>query len=320
MQQVWIIAPQCINSTLVEVDETDEGEFDDIKENAKLKRSSGQVVKKATKSEKRERAMHHLFARNATEWLTVREFDDTKSCIDALKEENREIWVTDLSQVATCLTEEGIRTHLKARGIRSYEGKLIPQKVAIVFGTEAVGCTAEMLNAADLRVYLPLRGFADSLNLSVATALVVHQMFILDATLVGAMTEEERKDLRRVWYPKLASQRLLSSRQKKDLAKLKSFLKACEGVDRKVSAGKVIDDFEAEKWNKMKAKKAELDVIENMIAEKSRRAVEDLVENPPLPITDMRRADQHRICYVGSKPKKCMVKCGLECQPLQIFL
>jgi tRNA G18 (ribose-2'-O)-methylase SpoU len=63
-------------------------------------------------------------------------------------------------------------------------GNIIPEKVAIVFGTEAVGCTNEMLNAADLRVYLPLRGFADSLNLSVATALVVHQMFILDPSLI----------------------------------------------------------------------------------------------------------------------------------------
>ena len=33
----------------------------------------------------------------------------------------------------------------------------------------------ELLQAADERVYLPLRGFADSLNLSVAAALVLHQ-------------------------------------------------------------------------------------------------------------------------------------------------
>lgn len=88
------------------------------------------------------------------------------------------IWATDLGQAATCLTEEDLQA--EANG-----GSLVPQKVAIVFGTEAVGCTTEMLDAADLRVYLPLRGFADSLNLSVATALVVHQMFVLDPTLVG---------------------------------------------------------------------------------------------------------------------------------------
>ena len=54
-------------------------------------------------------------------------------------------------------------------------GLRVPEKLAIAFGTESVGCTEELLQAADLRVYLPLRGFADSLNLSVAAALVLHQ-------------------------------------------------------------------------------------------------------------------------------------------------
>jgi tRNA G18 (ribose-2'-O)-methylase SpoU len=52
---------------------------------------------------------------------------------------------------------------------------MVPEKLAIAFGTESVGCTEELLQAADARVYLPLRGFADSLNLSVAAALVLHQ-------------------------------------------------------------------------------------------------------------------------------------------------
>jgi len=57
---------------------------------------------------------------------------------------------------------------------------------------EAVGCSQYMLDQADLRVYLPLRGFADSLNLSVATALILHHLFVMDPTLVGAITEEEK--------------------------------------------------------------------------------------------------------------------------------
>ena len=42
-----------------------------------------------------------------------------------------------------------------------------------------------MLSAAELRVYLPLRGFADSLNLSVAAALVIHELFHLCPEAVG---------------------------------------------------------------------------------------------------------------------------------------
>ncbi|EED93527.1 rRNA methyltransferase, partial [Thalassiosira pseudonana CCMP1335] len=222
----------------------------------------------------------------ATEWLTVHEFDDTKECIETLRSENREIWVTDLSQVASCLTEEGI------------------QKVAIVFGTEAVGCTAEMLNAADLRVYLPLRGFADSLNLSVATALVVHQMFVLDPTLAGGMSEDERRELRRSWYAKLASQRLLSSRQKKNKAKLQAAISACETIARKIAAGEQVNEEEYDKWNKMQTKKTELEAIDTKMALDAAKAVEGLVDNPPAPITDMRRADEHRTCFVGKNTKK----------------
>jgi len=305
VQHVYIIAPQCIQSTL-EISAPNEEKLDKEKEgeNTKLKRSSGQVVKRATESEKKDRAMHHLFARKATEWLTVTEFDNTKSCIQALKEEGRHIWVTDLSQVATCLTEDGIRAHLNSNGLSSFGGKLIPEKVAIVFGTEAVGCTKEMLDSASVRVYLPLRGFADSLNLSVATALVVHQMFTLDPSLVGAMSEEERKALRQLWYPKLASQRLMTSREKKERGKLMTFISSCDDIGEKIANGEKLDPFEKEKWNKMKVKKEELDAIDSSIAKAAQKAVADLVENPPAPITDMRRADEHRTCFVGKNTKK----------------
>jgi len=291
VQHVYIIAPRCIQSTLT--NNGDEGV--DVKD-VELKRSSGPLVKRATESEKRDRAMHHLYARKATEWLTVTDFEDTKSCIDALRKDNYQIWATDLGQVATCLTEKQLSALAQSE-------KLIPEKVAIVFGTEAVGCTNEMLNAADLRVYLPLRGFADSLNLSVATALVVHQLFVLDPTLVGAMSEEERLELRQAWYSKLASQRLLSSRDKKRRVKLTTFLKGCDELEKKRLAGEPLQQQELDKLDKKESKRAELDHIDEKLALDSQLAVKDLVKNPPSPITDMRRADEHRTCFVGKNTK-----------------
>lgn len=87
-------------------------------------------------------------------------------------------------------------------------------KTAIVFGTEAVGCSTEILHASNKRVYFPLRGFADSLNISAATALVVHQLFLLDPTMIGSMDEKERMALRKMWYTKLATQRIQSKSEK----------------------------------------------------------------------------------------------------------
>jgi tRNA G18 (ribose-2'-O)-methylase SpoU len=114
VQNIWIISPQTINSTL-EIENsqgTDESDIDNIGENATLKRSSGAVVRTATESEKKDRAMHHLYARKATEWLTVKDFEDTKTCLQNLREEGYQIWATDLGQEASCLTEDGIRQHL----------------------------------------------------------------------------------------------------------------------------------------------------------------------------------------------------------------
>lgn len=303
VQNIWIISPQTINVTLELNNDLDESNIDSIAENSTLRRSAGPVVRSATESEKKDRAMHHLYARNATEWLTVRDFEDTKTCIESLREEGYQVWATDLGQEAICMTEDGIRQHLGGE-TETYDGKLIPNKVAIVFGTEAVGCTAEMLNAADLRVYLPLRGFADSLNLSVAAALVVHQMFVLDPSLEGAMTEDERRELRQAWYAKLASQRLLSSADKRRRAKLTAFLQGCESVDKKIKAGEHVYKEERAKWSQMDAKRAELNAIEEKLAADSKKAVKDLVDNPPSPITDMRRADEHRVCRVGKNTKK----------------
>ena len=291
VQHVYIIAPQCINSTL---STTDIGEEEDVKD-VKLKRSTGALVKKASESEKKDRVMHHLYAKKATEWIAVSDFDDTKSCVDKLRKDGYQIWATDLGQVAVCLDEEGLP--------KSNGGKLIPNKLAIVFGTEAVGCSTEMLNAADLRVYLPLRGFADSLNLSVATALVVHQLFVLDPTLVGGMSEKERRSLRQAWFAKLASQRMLCAKDKKRRNKLVAYLRQCDDIAKLKLAGEKLEPQQIVKMSKQTAKQKELDEIDDKLVVDSQLAVKHLVDNPPLPITDMRRADEHRGCFVGKNTK-----------------
>ena len=60
---------------------------------------------------------------------------------------------------------------------------------------------------------------------------------------------------------------------------------------------------ELDKLGKKEAKQAELDAMEDKLASDSQLAVKELVENPPAPITDMRRADEHRTCYVGKNTK-----------------
>ena len=295
-------------------------------ENIKLHRSSGQQVKKAMQSEIQDRAMHHLFAQRALDWLDVKEFETTSECIKTLRDEGYTIWSTDLSQVAVCLTREALLEDYynsqsqqfiytsdekeNSKVNNDYDINVIPDKLAIVFGTEAVGCTAEILNASDKRVYLPLYGFADSLNLSVATALVVHQLFNLDPSLIGAMSNDERMNIRRKWYKKLASQRLLTKGEKQWKRRLEDKIKNCEELEWRcnnpgVNGSPELNEDQLEKvYVKLPAYRSQLQELENSLQEKANKVAEDLVLNPPEPLDDMRRPDEHRSTFISKNLKK----------------
>ncbi|VEU36821.1 unnamed protein product [Pseudo-nitzschia multistriata] len=47
-----------------------------------------------TPEEIEQRRLHHIFAQNATEWLTVRDFDSTEDCIACCRKEGYKLWVT----------------------------------------------------------------------------------------------------------------------------------------------------------------------------------------------------------------------------------
>jgi SpoU rRNA Methylase family len=289
-----------------------------------------------TPDEQRERVQHHLFAQNAAQWLTLHHFANTTECIQALKgptfhddctrdngqeTPNKEeggytLWVTDLSQEAVCLTRFGLEEFWNQAGKYPSQSSLLPTKLAIVFGTEAVGCSREMLEAADLRVYLPLFGFADSLNLSVATALVIQQLFILDPTLLGSISQSEQLELRRLWFPKLVQQRLLSAREKKSRKKLVAQIKEAERLlNRQQLQEKDKGEYpltveQLEKVQRLPEYRTALAKLESTntfgYSDDSvlAAAVQDMIDHPPAPLTDLRRADIHRVTFAGKNVRK----------------
>ena len=271
-------------------------------------RSTGNVNKKATTADVQNRSAHNMFARKATDWTSIREFHTTSECLEALQEDGRTIWVTDLSQLAVRLTQEDLLAASNTTcNTSSSNNSVVPERLAIVFGTESVGCTQEMLDAADLRVYLPLRGFADSLNLSVATALCLQQLFHLAPDAVGDMSEAERDALRRKWYPKLASQRILSRSEKKRRATLVSNIAAAKRIPKgevRYDSKNEHDVRRVEKLKNLPSWEQELEEMDRNAWEKSVASVEKFVLDPLAPLTDMRRADEHRIMYVGKNTRK----------------
>jgi tRNA G18 (ribose-2'-O)-methylase SpoU len=136
-------------------------------------------------------------ARSAHSWVNIRPFTSISECIRALREDGREIWATDLSPGAELLTTPREAASFARLGIYQPEAEQeassaspspaaearsagiaeLPTRLAIVMGRETDGVSPAFLAAADKRVFIPMVGFAESFNLSVATALVVQKLF-----------------------------------------------------------------------------------------------------------------------------------------------
>lgn len=136
-----------------------------------------------------ERRQHVAFARGAARWLTLRDFPTSEAAIAAMRADGREIWVTELGQSSEILTRD----------------EVMPRRLAVVFGSESSGISSAMAAAADRSVYLPLHGMADSLNLSVSAALIMHSLLgANEATTRGTLSRDEKIALRARFYEQLA--------------------------------------------------------------------------------------------------------------------
>ena len=88
-------------------------------------------------------------------------------------------------QVVTCSSEEAI-DWLKKLKIRVYAAALTDKAIiyhqmdfrgptAIVMGTEATGLSREWLVSSDAQIIIPMKGIADSMNVSTSAAVLVFE-------------------------------------------------------------------------------------------------------------------------------------------------
>ncbi|GFH27955.1 SpoU_methylase domain-containing protein [Haematococcus lacustris] len=129
-----------------------------------------------------------LFSRAASQWLDVRYFWSVEACVAALQEGGWTIWATDLSTASELLC-----------GSPGAAPPPLPHKLAVVMGREADGVSRQMLAAAHRRVYLPMFGMSASLNVMVATGMVLNSLFNCWPEARGGMEAERKQQLRREW-------------------------------------------------------------------------------------------------------------------------
>jgi tRNA (guanosine-2'-O-)-methyltransferase len=112
--------------------------------------------------------------KGANKWLTVSHHKDVNTCISFLKRNNFLIAVSDVGSLS--IDAIGAARSTVYNGNNS-NGDIINKtrpRVAIVMGNEHRGCSKKIIDASDIRFYLPQTGFSQSLNVSVATGLSLH--------------------------------------------------------------------------------------------------------------------------------------------------
>ncbi len=104
----------------------------------------------------------------AHKWMDIEEVEDPKSFIESMKDQG-------FKTVATALTDE-------AKDYRTYD---YTQPTLIIMGNESTGIDEDVLNIVDVIVRIPQYGMVQSLNVSVATAIILYE----------ALTQRERKGM-----------------------------------------------------------------------------------------------------------------------------
>lgn len=128
---------------------------------------------------------HPQVSQGAHKWLHVFRFKETASAIRWLKERGFTIYASYLGEGSLPL-ERCVP---------------FPEKLALFFGNEHEGLSRKVIEAAERRFILPMKGFTESYNVSVAAALTLCEVFH-HGFKPQFLTEEERWALRAEWYMK----------------------------------------------------------------------------------------------------------------------
>ena len=124
----------------------------------------------------------------ATQWLSLNRFqkheNNTKACLSELKEKGYKVVATSLHKNSVTMQELDVS-----------------KPIALVFGTELTGISADVEEMADEFIKLPMYGFTESFNISVCAALCMYELSTRIRKEVPNyhLTAAEREDIYIEW-------------------------------------------------------------------------------------------------------------------------
>ena len=120
--------------------------------------------------------------KGAEKWLDVKAFSDPVTAAADLRARGYQVWATDLATDHTIDSMDWTRP------------------TAIVLGNEKDGVSASMRAAVDGCFRLPMAGFSQSFNISVAAALIFYRAHLETRALGRQLSEEQRRQCLANYY------------------------------------------------------------------------------------------------------------------------
>ena len=124
----------------------------------------------------------------ASKWININKYNKTSSAIKKLKKEGYKIVLTS--------------PHNSEKTI--FDNSLIKNKVAILFGSEVNGCSNDAKKLADEFMSIPMYGFTESYNISVAVALTLQHLTnqLRKSELNWQLSQNEKNKIIEDWLKK----------------------------------------------------------------------------------------------------------------------
>lgn len=112
---------------------------------------------------------------SGNKWININHHSDINKCVKELRENGFNICCTDLRE--------------NSISVYDYD---FTQKTAIIVGNERYGVSENVADISDYNLYIPMEGMIRSLNVSVATAVILYEAY--RQRMVKGMYNEQRLD------------------------------------------------------------------------------------------------------------------------------
>ena len=126
-------------------------------------------------------------ALGAERWVDLHRYANTSDCLESLKSKGYRLVATTPSGDACSLDDF-----------------ILDTPTALLFGTEREGLSKAALQASDAMLRIPMAGFTESLNISVAAAIILYKLTtdLRNSALPWRLSEAEAEALRLAWTRK----------------------------------------------------------------------------------------------------------------------